>query len=153
MVLKGKLEISCSSTTFIKEVFANLQWIRSNWITNSRCQLAKAALELRPRARQWPTGHRPWPPRGGLTLVLANQSGQREHLSDMHPPFTPLARLCLLLLALPHRSAVPSSPSTTAAPLQPITANVAPPVDSLWPQLLCHHVHLLESLAPPIEPR
>ena len=50
MVLKATLEISCSSTTFIKEVFANLQWIRRYRITKLRCQSDSAALNQR-RAR------------------------------------------------------------------------------------------------------
>ena len=35
------------------------------------CQSAMTASESRGRARQWPTSHRPWPPRGGHTPVLA----------------------------------------------------------------------------------
>ena len=38
MVLKAKLEISCSSTIVIKEVFAKSQRIRSYQITKSRYQ-------------------------------------------------------------------------------------------------------------------
>ena len=45
MVLKAKLEISCSSTTFIKEVFVVDEWIRNYGIANLHYQSMKAAPE------------------------------------------------------------------------------------------------------------
>jgi len=36
-----------------------------------RCQSSMAASESRGRARQWPAGHKPWPPCGGSILALA----------------------------------------------------------------------------------
>ena len=44
MVLKVKLEISCSSTTFLNGVFAMDERIRSYRITKLRCQSLMAGL-------------------------------------------------------------------------------------------------------------
>ena len=45
IVLKAKLEISCSSTTFIKEVFAVDEWIRTYSIVNLHCHSKMAMSE------------------------------------------------------------------------------------------------------------
>ena len=45
MALKAKLDISCSSTTFIKEVFAVDEWIRTYNIVNLHCQSTMAMSE------------------------------------------------------------------------------------------------------------
>ena len=45
MVLKAKLEISCSSITFIKEVFAMDEWIRSYMGLKWHCQSSIVATE------------------------------------------------------------------------------------------------------------
>ena len=71
MVLKAKLEISCSSTIVIKEVFANSPRIRSYRITKSRCEADSEAPESVLCTRQCPTGHRPLSPRGVRTSALA----------------------------------------------------------------------------------
>ena len=48
MVLKAKLDISCSSTTFIKEVFAVDERIRKYSIIKLHCQSTMAASEPTP---------------------------------------------------------------------------------------------------------
>ena len=48
MVLKEKLEISCSSTTFIKEVFVVDEQIRKYSIVKLHYQSMMAASELAP---------------------------------------------------------------------------------------------------------
>ena len=73
MVLKSKLEISYSSTTFIKEVFANLQRVRSNSITKSRYQSSIAEPEtalVRPVVADWPqAAATSWQPYIGIGLA------------------------------------------------------------------------------------
>jgi len=74
-----------------------------------RCQSSMVASESHGRAQQWPTGHRPWLPHGGSTPCWPIRSGQCGRIKAAHSPLTPLTRPRLLPLALPLRSAAPSS--------------------------------------------
>ena len=150
VVLKAKLKISCSSTTFIKEVFAVDERIRNYNIIMLHYQSTMATSEPRPRAASWPTGHRPSPPCGGITPTLARPVRPERTLKH-RAPATPSTRP--LSLPLARSDSLQHHAELAVALPQPLTADTALPADSSRPQLLRHHLHPLEPTAPPTDPR
>ena len=102
------MEISCSSTTFIKEVFAVDERIRKYSIVNLHCQSTMAAPGPMPAQHHG----RPNIGRGRCVAVACQRwpdwSGPSAHLSIVHPhsiPSLALTRSCSLCLsAAPHRA-------------------------------------------------
>ena len=71
MVLKAKLETHAALQLSLRKFLLICNGLGVIESLSDAVSRQRQRLNLRPCARQWPTGHRPRPPRGGHTPALA----------------------------------------------------------------------------------